>query len=93
MTKIRSVPGGIWSRDLSHSSPLLYQLSYQGLVKLEVDIRVEIRILAQDGKWTRSAHRRYHRPAGIFNFMLDLVSDNEIDGLVDLIPQLSSTLL
>ena len=27
-------------------------------------------------------------PAGIFKFMLDLVSDNEIDGLVDLIPKL-----
>ena len=32
-------------------------------------------------------------PAGIFKFMLDLVSDNEIDGLADLIPKLSSTCL
>ena len=32
-------------------------------------------------------------PAGIFKFMLDLVSDNEIDGLADLIPKLSSTSL
>ena len=32
-------------------------------------------------------------PAGIFKFMLDLVSDIEIDGVVDLIPKLSSTLL
>ena len=62
-------------------------------MKTEVEIGAQIRILAQDGKWTRSAHRRYHRPAGIFKFMLDLVSDNEIDGLVDLIPKLSSTLL
>ena len=29
-----------------------------------------------------------HRAAGIFKFMLDLVSDNEIDGLADLIPKL-----
>ena len=34
-----------------------------------------------------------HRPAGIFNFMLDWISDIEFDGLVDLIPKLSSTLL
>ncbi len=29
-----------------------------------------------------------HRAAGIFKSMLDLVSDNEIDGLADLIPKL-----
>ena len=55
---------------------------------LEVEIRVEIRILAQDGKWTRVTLGHYHRAAGIFNFMLDLVSDIEIDGVVDLIPKL-----
>ena len=55
---------------------------------LEVEIRVEIRILAQDGKWTRVTLGHYHRAAGIFNFMLDWISDNEIDDLLDLIPKL-----
>ena len=46
MTKIKSVPGRIWTRDLSHSSPLLYQLSYQGLMVITIEIRAEIRMLA-----------------------------------------------
>ena len=65
----------------------LYQLSYQGLGKfisgLKVQIREEIRILAFGREMDPG-----HRPAGIFNFMLDLVSDIEFDGLVDLIPKL-----
>ena len=72
--------------------PSLYQLSYQGLdgygSGLKVEIGEEIRILAFGREMDPG-----HRHAGIFNFMLDLVSDIEFDGLVDLIPKLSSTLL
>ena len=48
-----------------------------------VEIRGKLGILASGREMDPD-----HRAAGIFNFMLDWVSDNEIDGLGDLIPKL-----
>ena len=50
---------------------------------LYIEIRAKIMILASGQEMDPD-----HRAAGIFKFMLDLVSDNEIDGLADLIPKL-----
>ena len=60
-----------------------------------VEIRGTLRILGfgREMDPERSSALSQAYPAGIFNFMLDLVSDNEIDGLADLIPKLSSTCL
>ena len=63
ISKNFTVPGWIWTRVLSHWNLTLYQLSYQGLITPRVEIEVEIRILAQDGKWTRITYH-CHRGAG-----------------------------
>ena len=56
---------------------------------LTVEIRGKLGILAS-GREMDPDHSQVTitGPAGIFKFMLDLVSDNEIDGLADLIPKL-----
>ena len=92
ISKNFNVPGGIWTRDLSHLNPPLNQLSYQDFdmwTGLTDEIGAEIRILASGREMDPGRSQvTITGPAGIFKFMLDLVSDIEIDDLLDLIPKL-----